>query len=237
MSDPGGPTDDQRGAGGSTPLQALGVMASQEVAVTADLRHLELYTMRGLLTVLWHGSGEERLAVVAMGGAMGGLLGPAEGLYHHLGTVLARDHGIATLRISYRRPNDMDSCVLDAAAAVQLAVGNGAARVVAMGHSFGGAVAVRVGVALPDMVAGVCTFATQSAGCEVAGGLQGRPFLMFHGDRDEILPVDASFIVREIADWGEVVVLPGDGHLLARSGDAMAERLLTWIPATLGAGS
>lgn len=237
MSDPGEHNGDDRPAAGPTPLQALGVMASQEVAVTADFRHLELYTMKGLLTVLWHGTGDEKAAVVAMGGAMGGLLGPAEGLYHHLGTVLAREHGIATLRLSYRRPNDMDACVLDAAACVQLAVGNGADRVVTLGHSFGGAVAVRVGVALPEMVAGVCTFATQSAGCEVAGGLSGRPFLLFHGDRDEILPVDASFIVREIADWGEVVVLPGDGHLLAKSGDVMAERLMTWIPSTLGIGA
>ena len=232
MDDPEG---DEPAARPQTPLDALGVLASQELEVAPGLRHMELYTTRGLLTVLWHGTGDEGAAVVAMGGAMGGLLGPAEGLYHRLGEQLAHDHGIATLRISYRRPNDMDACVLDAAAAVQLAVGNGAERVVTLGHSFGGAVAVRTGVLLPDMVAGVCTFATQSAGCEIAGGLTGRPFLLFHGDRDEILPVDASFMVREIAGWGEVVVLPGDGHLLSRSGEIMTERLLTWIPASLRA--
>ena len=38
-----------------------------------------------------------------------------------------------------------------------------------MGHSFGGAVAVAVGVGLPEHIAGVVTFATQSAGCEGAG--------------------------------------------------------------------
>ena len=163
---------------------------------------------------------------------MGGLLGPAGGLYQVLGVELARQ-GIATLRVSYRRPNDLDACCLDVAAAVQLAVGNGAERVVAMGHSFGGAVAVRVGVALPQFVAGVVTFATQSAGCEVAGGLDGRPFLLFHGDRDEILPLDASAIVRDIAGTGELVVLPNDGHLLAKSADVLRERLLEWIPAVL----
>src|SRR4029079_8006774 len=110
------------------------------------------------------------------------------------------------------------------------AIGMGAEQVVTMGHSFGGAVAVRVGVALPTMVAGVVTFATQSAGCEVAGGLAGRPFLLFHGDRDEILPLDASAIVRDIAGGGERIVLAGDGHLLANSGDVLWERLMDWLP-------
>ena len=74
------------------------------------------------------------------------------------------------LRVSYRRPNDLEACCLDVAAAVQLAVGTGVERVVAMGHSFGGAVAVAVGVGLPEYIAGVVTFATQSAGCEAPAG-------------------------------------------------------------------
>jgi predicted esterase len=219
-----------------TPLEAIGVLADQEVRVAPGLRHLELYTARGLLTVLWHGRGDERAAVVACGGAMGGVLGPAGGLYHTLGTELV-EHGIATLRVGYRRPNDLDACCLDLAAAVQLAVGNGAERVVTWGHSFGGAVAVRVGVALPQFVVGVVTFATQSAGCEVAGGLADRPMLLFHGERDEILPVEASATVRELAGTGELVVLPGDGHLFAKSGDILRERLLEWLPGVLGDGA
>ncbi|MEI6498225.1 MAG: dienelactone hydrolase family protein [Actinomycetota bacterium] len=121
------------------------------------------------------------------------------------------------------------------AAAVQLAVaGGGADRVVVMGHSFGGAVAVRVGVGLHGMVSGVVTFATQSAGCEIAGGLEETPLLLFHGERDEILPIEASEMVRMIAGGGELVRLPGDGHLLAKSGDVMWERLEQWLPAPLG---
>src|SRR5262249_50862395 len=161
----------------------------------------------GLLTVLWHGDPDMNGAVVACGGAMGGLLGPAGGLYQRLGEHLA-EQGIGMLRVGYRRPNDLDACCLDLAAAVQLAIGHGGPRVIAMGHSCGGAVAVRVAVGLEAMVAGVVTFAPQSAGCEVAGGLAPRPFLLFHGDRDEILPVEASMVVREIAGTGELVVLP-----------------------------
>jgi alpha/beta superfamily hydrolase len=216
----------------NTPLEALEVLATQEVDLTPSLRHIEIYSMSGLLTVLWHGEPGARSAVVACGGAMGGLLGPASGLYHRLGVTLV-ELGVATLRVSYRRPNDLDACCLDVAAAVQLAAGQGAERVVVMGHSFGGAVAVRVGVLLPDVVAGVVTFATQSAGCEVAAGLAPRPFLLFHGDRDEILPIEASVVVREIAGVGELVVLPNDGHLLAKSGAILEERLLEWLPDVL----
>ena len=63
----------------STPLQALSVLASQDVMLSPTLRHLELYTMRGLLTILWHepeqAVGPSPSAVVLAGGAMGGLLG------------------------------------------------------------------------------------------------------------------------------------------------------------------
>ena len=216
----------------TTPLEALDVVASQEGELAPSLRHLEIYTMQGLLTILWHRALEPRHAVVACGGAMGGLLGPA-GLYQRLGETLV-GQGVDVLRVSYRRPNDLDACCLDVAATVQLAVGAGAAKVVVMGHSFGGAVAVRVGVAIPDTVAGVVTFATQSAGCEVAGGLAPRPLLLFHGERDEILPVETSAMVRGIAGGGELVVLPNDGHLLSKSGPILEERLAEWLPEVLG---
>lgn len=163
---------------------------------------------------------------------MGGLLGPAEGLYQSIGDSWS-ERGVPVVRVSYRRPNDLDACCLDVAAAVQLTIEAGAERVVVMGHSFGGAVAVRVAVAM-DEVAGVVTFATQSAGCEIAAGLRGRPLLLFHGDRDEILPLDSSRIVAAMAGEGEVVVCEGDGHLLARSGSAMNERLEQWLPMVLG---
>ncbi len=184
--------------------------------------------MRGLLTILWRGTGDEKAALVCCGGAMGGLLGPGTGLYHELGDQLA-DHKIAVLRVGYRKPNDLDLCCMDVAAGVQLAIGNGADQVVLAGHSFGGAVAIRVGVGLAEMVAGVVTFATQSAGCEVAGGMAGRGLLMFHGDQDEILPLEASQIVRDIAGCGELVVLPGDGHLLTKSGAVMRERTVSFV--------
>ncbi|MET0143817.1 MAG: alpha/beta hydrolase [Ilumatobacteraceae bacterium] len=228
--------DEQRERRPPTPFDAIGVIASQDVDVTPELRHIELYTMSGLLTILWHtapdGAGPTPAALVLCGGAMGGLLGPADGLFHRLGVAWAA-RGVPVLRVSYRQPNDLDACSLDVAAAVQLVNGAGAERIVVMGHSFGGAVAVRVGVGLDPLIAGVVTLSTQSAGCEVAGGLHGKPLLLFHGEGDEILPIEASEMVRTIAGSGELVRLPGDGHLLAKSGDVLWERLEEWLPNVL----
>ena len=220
-----------------TPLDILGIMASQQAMLGPELRHIEMYTRRGLLSILWHEpTGEARnVGVVMVGGAMGGVMGPGEALYHVLGEDFSA-RGIPSVRISYRKPNDMDSCCVDTAAAVQMLVGTGCERVILMGHSFGGAVAIRVAVGLSAMVSGVVTFATQSAGCEVAGGLQGRPLLMFHGDRDEILPLEASEVVRSMAGSGELRVMPGDGHLLAKSHHVMREEVNAWCDVVFALG-
>ena len=228
---------DQQGGEMQTPLDVLGIMASQQAMLSPGLRHIEMYTRRGLLGILWHEPGDRArdAGVVMMGGAMGGLMGPGDALYHQLGEDFS-SRGIPAMRISWRKPNDMDACCVDAAAAVQMMVGTGCERVILMGHSFGGAVAVRVAVGLSAMVAGVVTFATQSAGCEVAGGLAGRPLLMFHGDRDEILPVEASEVVRAIAGHGELRIMPGDGHLLAKSHDIMREEVNAWCDTVFALG-
>jgi pimeloyl-ACP methyl ester carboxylesterase len=229
VSEPLDPTD-------PTALEALHPLATSEVAVSDSFRHREVYTARGLLTALVHEPTEARAlpaAIVMCGGAMGGLLGPGHGLYHALGERWSA-RGVRAVRIGYRAPNDLDRCAHDLACGVEWARDAGAERVVVMGHSFGGAVAVRTAVVMPVSVVGVVTFATQSAGCEVAGALGGRPLLLFHGDKDELLPPEASHMVRAIAGAGEVVMLPGDGHLLAQSDDVITERLDEWLPAVLG---
>lgn len=229
------PTDN---AGDDRPLpfDLIGVMAIQEAEVADGLRHVEIYTRGGLLTLFWHGDPTARSVLVMGGGAMGGMLGPANGLYHDLGVELARQ-GCGAIRVGWRVPNDLGECILDMAAAADLASRGGAQRFITAGHSFGGAVAVGAAIALPTSVAGVVTFATQSAGCENAARLGGRPLLLFHGDRDTLLPPMCSEVVKELAGGGELVVIPGTGHLLAEGRDLMWEKLLDWIPATFNSGT
>lgn len=221
----------------SGPLDLLEALARQEVVVTPTYRHLEVFTLRGMLTVLWHGDPDARAAVVLGGGAMGGLLGPADGLYHWLGDELAGPgSGVGVLRVGWRRPNDIDLCTLDLLAAADLAARAGAERFVTGGHSFGGAVAVRAGIAMGEWTCGVVTFATQSAGCEEAHGLV-APLLAYHGDRDEVLPVGSSQVVGELVGGpAEIVVCEGAGHLLSEVGERLRAEVPEWIRARVATG-
>jgi predicted esterase len=213
-----------------SPLELLEALAVEEVEITADLRHVEVYTMRGLLTLLWHGPRDAADVVVTCGGGMGSLLGPADGVYHALGVALA-EQGIGTVRVGYRKPNDLSRCVHDLAAATDLVSREGGRRFVTVGHSFGGAVAIQAGIILGGYCRGVVTLATQSAGCEHADQLGDTPLLLLHGTDDEILPAEASNVVQMIVGHGELVMLPGAGHLLTQVAGEVRERLLEWIPA------
>jgi len=218
------------------PFDLLGSLAIQEVEVAPALFHVEVYSRGGLLTLLWHGDRDAERVVLMGGGAMGGMLGPADGAYHDLGVAFAA-MGIGCIRVGYRRPNDLPECILDMAAAADLAGRAGAQRFVTVGHSFGGAVAVGAAIALPAHVVGVVTLATQSAGCEQAELLYGKPMLLLHGDKDEILPVMCSEVVNELAGGrGELVILRGAGHLMTQAGPELRERLLAWIPPVLAGG-
>jgi len=212
------------------PLDLLEALARQEVTVTPTLRHVEVFTMRGLLTILWHGDPDAEAVAVVCGGAMGGLLGPADGFYQWLGDEVAtRGSGIGVLRVGWRRPNDIDLCTLDLLAAADLAARAGAERFVTGGHSFGGAIAIRAAMAMGEWTRGVVTFATQSAGCEEAGGLT-APLLAYHGDRDEILPPVSSQVVGQLVGGpADVRICDGAGHLLTEAHDRLRAEVPDWL--------
>jgi pimeloyl-ACP methyl ester carboxylesterase len=220
-------TDD---APARTPLDLLGRLSIDEAQVAPGMRLLEVYTMRGMLKLLWHGDPAAEEVVLLGGGGMGGFLGPAHGLYLHLGRELAR-HGVGVVGVDYRRPSDLDLSLLDVAATADWAMREGARRFVCVGHSFGGAVAVQAGTTLRGFCAGVVTLATQSAGCEVASELGDTPLLLVHGERDEILSPRDSMMVKALAGHGDVTLYPAAGHQLNEVHTELRKLLLDWIPA------
>jgi alpha/beta superfamily hydrolase len=216
-----------------TPLDLLGRLSTDEVALAPGVRLIESYTMRGMLSLLWFGDRAATDVVLCGGGGMGGFLGPAHGLYRHLGHELARV-GMGVVCVDYRKPGDLDRSLLDMCATADWAMREGARRFALVGHSFGGAVAVQTACAMRGYVAGVATLATQSAGCETAS-LMGEetPLLLVHGDADEVLSPNDSAMVRSLAGHGDLRVIAGAGHQLNECSLDVRKLLLDWLPSRL----
>ena len=230
VSDPeAAATNDPESAGARrAPLDMLGALAKAVGELSDTSRLVEIYTMEGLLQILWHGEPGATDVVLMCGGAMGGMLGPGRSLYLELGRSLAAE-GRAAMAVGYRRPGDLPRCLLDTCAAADLALRNGAERFVVLGHSFGGAVAIQAASTFTAHTAGVITYATQSAGCEDAARTRGVPLLLLHGERDSLLGPENSMMVQSLAGHGEVRTYPDTDHLMAEAADEIAELTQTWV--------
>ena len=110
-------------------LEALRPLASTEVAVTPTFRPSRgVHDPRiadGAHPRTCDAGPRATAAIVACGGAMGGVLGPGEALYHRLGERWSR-RGVRFVRVGYREPNNLDQCAHDLACGVELARDAGA---------------------------------------------------------------------------------------------------------------
>lgn len=169
-----------------------------------------------------------RGAVAWVGGAGGGLDGPARGLYPAACAELQRI-GLAGLRVDYRHPNDLPACVLDTMLAAAFLAAEGYERVALVGHSFGGAVVISAG-ALSGHVTAVVPLSTQTYGADLAPQVSPRPLLLLHGLADEILPSACSELVYAAArEPKELKLLPGVRHGLDESRDEILALLVDWL--------
>ena len=139
-------------------------------------------------------------AAICAGGAMGGLDGPAGGLFARLpGLLMPRN--VSVLRLDYRQPDAFEECVLDILAGCSFLKGIGATDAVLVGHSFGGAVVVKAG-SLHPIVRAVASLSPQLYGTRQVEELA-RPLLLVHGSADEVLDSEASEdIYRRAAEPG-----------------------------------
>lgn len=204
----------------------------QRVAVAPEpdgAYRLMLQTSRGELYGLLHVCEGETGAVVMVGGASGGFDGPADHIYGRLAPVLVAA-GVTVLRLHYRRPNEFEECVLDAMAGLSFLKGVGAEQAVIVGHSFGGAVAIRAGELSP-LVSGVVAMSSQLHGTGNVQALAPRPLLLVHGMEDQVLEATASEIIYARATEPKRLVLYAEaGHGLLQCKDELFDLLADWIP-------
>jgi pimeloyl-ACP methyl ester carboxylesterase len=168
-----------------------------------------------------------------VGGAMGGFDGPAGGVYRELATRLV-DKGLSTLRVNYRQPGEFEECVMDVLGALSFVKGIGAGAVVLVGHSFGGAVAIKAGELSPQ-VAAVAALSSQRFGTSTVENLAPKPLLLVHGTNDVVLPYEASEDIHERAKQPKkLVLLEGAGHGLGEAKDDLLEMLEMFIVGIAG---
>ncbi|RPI07718.1 MAG: hypothetical protein EHM63_07370, partial [Actinobacteria bacterium] len=113
---------------GITPLRPLAIAESR---VAPDIAVMEVVTADGIIVCLRHGldAGEDSTTLF-LGGALGGLSGPAHGLYHTVGRRLGG------VRIHYRKPGHLEDCLFDVLLVQHLLSRRGVERVALVGHSF-----------------------------------------------------------------------------------------------------
>lgn len=192
---------------------------------------LQVNTSRGIINAVFHPVEGGTGAVVFVGGAMGGVDGPANKLYSRLPAALA-EKSVSTLRVDYRVPNDTQECVLDVLAACSLLKGIGATDAVLAGHSFGGAVVIAAAELAP-IVRGVVSMSPQLHGAERVDSLQ-VPLLLVHGMADTVLSYEASEdIYRRAPEPKRIVLYAEAGHSLIQAEKEISELLLEWIPGCL----
>ena len=206
-------------------------VAAQPLDDSGSALRVMLDTTRGPIEGILHPVEGGTSAVICVGGAMGGLDGPADKLYARL-PILLSSAKVTVLRIEYRKPNEFEECVLDALAGCSFMKGIGATDLALVGHSFGGAVVIKAGE-LHEMVRGVASLSPQLYGTRQVENLN-VPLLLVHGMADTILSHEASEDIYRRANEPKRIVLYAEaGHSLIQAKDQVDELLSDWLAARL----
>lgn len=206
------------------------VLESITAHQTVDgVEELTLNTNAGDIAARLHPDPVGSPAMVWVGGADGGLDGPAWGMYPRLAGQLAAQ-GVASLRLHYRHPNYLEECVMDTLLGAEYLVQQRGYRdVTLVGHSFGGAVVISAG-ALSDTVTAVVAMSSQTYGTDLAPQVSPRPLLLVHGMADEILPHACSQSIYERArEPKDLRLYPNCRHGLDECREQVDADVVDWL--------
>jgi pimeloyl-ACP methyl ester carboxylesterase len=211
----------------------LELLAATATPAGGDAEHVVLETSRGAIECRYHAAPTNDVGVLWVFGSGGGLGGPAGGVYERLGARLA-PAGLASFQLAYRRPADLAECVLDVLLGIAYLGTRGRARVVLVGHSFGGAVVITAGAASEAVIA-VAALSSQLAGTAAVPRLAPRPLLVAHGTADEILPDRCGRdVYARAADPKQLILYPGCRHGLDACRDDLDRDLEAWLRRVAG---
>jgi fermentation-respiration switch protein FrsA (DUF1100 family) len=206
---------------------SLSITGVEQQIEIAGARRVLLATTRGKIRLILHAAEKAQRAVICLGGASGGMDGPAM-LYARLG-LEARSLSFTVMRLGYRIPGEMMECVLDTMAGLSFLKGIGHQRMAVVGHSFGGGVAIATATFNPAAVA-VAAISSQLDGAQNVAQLAPRPLLLIHGTADAVLPDESSRLIFERASEPKTLKLfPGADHGLTQVGDEVHALVRQWL--------
>ncbi len=218
---------------GDLELSILGVAGKERPDGAIDL---SINSSRGEITGIMHPCEGQPGAAIYVGGALGGLDGPADALYPKLAQELRGPGGITGLRLHYRKPNEFEECVLDVLGGISFLKGIGARRIALVGHSFGAAVVIKAGE-LSELVVAVAALSPQVYGTRTVERLAPRSLLLAHGTADKILGVQASHdIYSRAGEPKRLELFEGAGHSLRSCSGELFDLVKGWLMQAVNAG-
>lgn len=204
------------------------VRAVEEIGTTSDYRDLRLHTQPGPVVIRYYESQAANCAVIMVGGVGGDFDTPAHELYLRLARQL-KEEGIASLRVQFRDPIDLDDSTYDVLAGIEFLRTRGIDRVALVGHSFGGAVVIQASLR-SQAVATVVTLATQGFGTDGVEDIAPRSILLIHGYNDEVLPPSCSIDAHSrAAEPKQLKLISGARHMLDEAADEVYAAVHDWI--------
>ncbi len=210
-------------------LLEMTITGVQLGAVQDGYRPVTVNTSRGDVECRHYPADGTRKAAVWVGGIGGDYDTPARQLYPRLCQELTGE-GIASLRVRFRHPTELEEAVLDVLAGITYLQGEGIDTLALVGHSFGGAVVIQA-AALEEDAWTVVTLATQSHGTAPVSQLApGCSILLIHGAADVRLPPSSSEYVYRLAHEPKKIILyPGAGHNLDEVAEEVRRAVHDWI--------